>query len=452
MKTMIRTLSLIVALSLVAAACGDDGEPSPSAPEPTPPPSTSPSATTAVPVTAEFTRADAPRATSTDVTSDELALLVGGNTELAFDLFHLAAAGGENALISPYSIAAALTMTYAGARGETASEMRDVLHLGLSDDRVHAARNELDLRITAEPPPIPDDERAPFTIRVANSLWGQQGYPFIEDFLTLLAANYDAGMNLVDFATAADEARVTINTWVEDQTAGRIVDLIPEGVITGLTRLVLVNAIWFKANWAVQFDPSRTIDGPFTTLEDVTVTVPLMSGGAKMAYASGDGYQAARLPYAGDASMLVVVPDQGRFDEISSALGPELLSQISSAMSVHQLELTMPRFEFRTQLALKPALKDLGMTAAFTPPSQAGGADLTGMTQQRELYVSEVVHQAFIKVDEEGTEAAAATAVIVSATSASPPATLAIDRPFLFLIQHGSTNEIIFIGQVTDPS
>jgi serpin B len=260
-------------------------------------------------------------------------------------------------------------------------------------------------------------------------------------------------MNLADFVTAAEEARQAINAWVEEETEGRIVDLIPEGVITDLTRLVLVNAIWFKANWAEQFDPALTVDGTFTTLGGAEVTVPLMHGGGRLPYTSGDGYQAVRLPYAGDAaSMLIVLPEAGGFEDFAARLDPATLEAIRQEESTHQVALTMPRFEFRSEFALKPALEELGMVAAFTEPSLPGGADLTGMTPRRELFVHEVVHQAFITVDEQGTEAAAATAVIIGLESAPPPATVTIDRPFLFLIEHESTGEILFIGQVTDPS
>lgn len=442
MKTP-RYLTALVVLTLTFAACGEGGTTTTSGTTPT----TSPPEPSG-----ELARADVPRASATDVTAAELAALVGGNTAFAFDLFRLASADGENTLLSPYSIAAALTMTYAGARGTTAEEMREALHLALGDDRIHAGRNELDLRVTTVPE-LPDmDDREPFDIRVANSLWGQHDYPFLEDFLVLLAENYDAGMNLVDFVTAAEVARQTINSWVEDQTAGRIVDLIPQGVITDLTRLVLVNAIWFKANWTQQFDPAMTEDGSFTLLDGSEVTAPLMHGSARTGYAEGDGYRAVRLAYAGDASMLILLPDAGRFEEVKAGFGPAELAALRAALSEHQVDLALPKFEFRSQFSLKSVLKDLGMVAAFTEPSLPDGADFTGMTERRELFVHEVVHQAFIAVDEQGTEAAAATAVIVGLESAPPPATMNVDRPFLFFIEHTGTGEILFLGQLIDPS
>lgn len=443
MKTMrmtLRSLALLALIAFAAAACSGSGPDADTDPTPTAAPGSS----------AEVVRADIPRAHSTDTTDAELASLVGGDAAFAFDLFRVAAAGDENAIVSPYSVAAALTMTYAGARGLTADEIRAALQIELPDERLHGARNELDLRITTPPPPVRGDERDPFAIKVANSLWGQQGYPFLEEFLALLAENYDAGMNLVDFAAAAEEARAEINGWVEEQTAGRIVDLIPEGAVNGLTRLVLVNAIWFKANWFLEFDPERTADSTFTTLGGTEVMVPLMHQNSQLLYAEGDGFKAVRIPYKGDASMVVILPDEGRFGEVRDRLGPELLAAVGTGGSIHQVDLALPRFEYRSRLALKPVLEQLGIVEAFRDPTPSGGADLTGMTDVRELYVQDVLHQAFIKVDEKGTEAAAATAVIVGLTSAPPPATMTVDRPFLYLIEQGTTGEILFLGQVVE--
>lgn len=396
---------------------------------------------------AAVARADVDRVTATDVTDAELAALVDGDRTFAFDLFH-GVADGENVVLSPYSVATALTMAYAGARGETAEEMADALSLGLPDERIHAARNELDLRITA--PAAAEGDAEPFTILVSNSLWAQEGYPLLEEFLTVLAANYDAGVNLVDFVTAAEEARRAINARVEEDTEGRISELIPEGAVDGLTRLVLVNAVSFSANWAQPFDPERTADGAFTRLDGSEVTVPLMHGGGSLPSVRGDAFDAVRLPYAGDASMLVVVPDPGRFEEVAAAFGPDDLARIAETEAVHAVDLTLPRFEIRTDVSLADALKGLGMVAAFTDPALPGGADFTGMTEVRELVITDVLQEAFIAVDEAGTEAAAASAVVVGITSAPPPATVTVDRPFLFVIERAG--EILFLGQVTDPT
>jgi len=453
-------VALAMAVAVFAAACGSESEPTTTMTEPTESstPSTPPTSETAAPAdspepaaSGELIRAEVPRDTAPDVTNDEIAALVAGNTEFAFDIFRVAAAGGENTMLSPHSIATALTMTYAGARATTAEEMATTLHLRLLDDRIHAARNELDLRVTAEPPQVPDDDSQPFTVNTANSVWGQPDYPFLEAFLDILARDYDAGMYLADFANDTEGARVAINDWVEEKTEGRIQDMLPPGVLTPLTRMVLVNAIWFKANWATQFEPDLTAPGNFTLLDGNTVETPLMHGNVTMPYTTGDGFSAAAIPYAGDAEMVVVLPDAGRFEEVAAALSSNDLD-VTVAGEQREVDLTMPKFEFEAQFGLKNALQELGMVEAFNPPPGPGTADFSGITEGSELYVQDVVHKSFIKVDEQGTEAAAATAVILGLTSLPQRATLTLDRPFLFAIKHRSTGEILFIGQVTNPT
>ena len=459
MKTR-HIVALAMAVAVFAAACGSESEPTTTMTEPTESstPSTPPTSETAAPAdspepaaSGELVRAEVPRDTAPDVTNDEIAALVAGNTEFAFDIFKVAAAGGENTMLSPHSIATALTMTYAGARATTAEEMATTLHLGLLDDRIHAARNELDLRVTAEPPQVPDDDSQPFTINTANSVWGQPDYPFLEAFLDILARDYDAGMYLADFSNDTEGARVAINDWVEEKTEGRIQDMLPPGVLNPLTRMVLVNAIWFKANWATQFEPDLTAPGNFTLLDGNTVETPLMHGNVTMPYTTGDGFSAAAIPYAGDAEMVVVLPDAGRFEEVAAALSSDDLD-VTVAGEQREVDLTMPKFEFEAQFGLKTALQELGMVEAFNPPPGPGTADFSGITEGSELYVQDVVHKSFIKVDEHGTEAAAATAVILGLTSLPQRATLTLDRPFLFAIKHRSTGEILFIGQVTNPT
>ncbi len=443
-----RNTSIVVVLAaLLAASCGtaeDTGSTTTSlAPGTTQPPVQQ----------GELARADVPRATATDASDDEIAALVAGDSEFAFDVFRAVATEGDNTFLSPYSIAAALTMTYAGARGSTADEMADVLRFGVDGDRIHVARNELDLRVAQVPEPLPDDDREPLAIEIANSLWGQYDYPFLEEFLTTLAASYDAGMNLVDFRTDAEEARIAINDWVEENTAGRIEDLIPEGVVNALTRLVLVNAIWFKASWADQFEPEATADGTFVTLDGTETTVPFMNGTARRGYLSGDGFELLRMPYAGDASMIVIMPDEGRFDDIVAQLDAGFVADALGRVSGQEVNLAFPKFEFTSEFSLSNVLAELGMSEAFVAPTEDSGADFTGITEERELFIQEVLHKAFVKVDETGTEAAAATAVIIGLTAVEdPPVRVEIDRPFVFLIEHSSTGAILFLGQVTNPA
>jgi serpin B len=453
--------AVLAALALAAAACGDDGEygapattSAPTAPVPTteaiPVPTTPPTTTDPGPITTgRLARADVPYSTDARVTDDQLDSLVAGNTEFALDLLRLIGSNGDNTILSPFSIAAALTMTYAGARELTAEQMGDVLHLALDGIEAHEARNDLSLRIADTAKPGPVDDREPLQVSIANSLWGQHGFAFEQDFLETLASAYDTGVRLVDFIADTEGARTDINEWVAEQTRDRILDLLPPGSVTTDTRLVLTNAIWFKASWAMPFDPDQTEPRSFHLLDGSEVTVPMMNGGGRMLYARGEGYQAARIGYAGDASMLVVAPDSGSFDEIVAGSNGDFLAAVDQSLGTHELSLAMPKFEFDSQLSLRTVLADLGMADAFSPTL----ADFEGISTQRDdLYLQDVLHKAFISVDEEGTEAAAATASLIGVTSLPPPATLTLDNPFIYLIRHNSTGEILFAGTVTNPS
>ncbi len=236
------------------------------------------------------------------------------------------------------------------------------------------------------------------------------------------------------------------------ETEDRIKDLIPAGAIDPDTRLVLANAIWFKGAWLTSFDVEATVEGPFTLLGGETTTVPIMHRSENASAGTGPGYAAAELPYVGDASMLVIVPDAGRFEEVAAALDAEELRRLDEGMRPAEVLLAMPKFTYETEANLVAPLSALGMPTAFAPPGP-GGADFSGLSQPSELFIGEVAHKSFIAVDEEGTEAAAATAIVMGVTSASTNVVeLTIDRPFVYLIRQSSTGEVLFIGQVTDPS
>ena len=391
--------------------------------------------------------ASAPRA---DVLSASAAINAFGA-----DLYAVLAktAGDGNLVFSPASIETALAMTYAGAAGPTADEMAKTLHFGLQGDALHQAFNSLDslLESRSWQGKDPEGKDQGVLVKTANSLWAQKDLAFEKLFLDTLAANYGAGVRLVEYKTAAEDARKTINEWVAGQTEDKIKDLIPQGALDELTRLVLVNAVYLDATWASQFDKAATADGQFTTLAGSTVTTPMMSQSAGFAYGMGEGWEAVELPYARDElSMLLIVPQQGRFAEIEGRLESGLIDEAVGGLSRDaEVELTMPKFKFRTQAGLSDALKALGMEEGFNPAA----ADFSGMTKQEALYVSDVIHEAFIAVDEEGTEAAAATAVIMRATAA--PMTMVqmkVDRPFLFALRDRDTGAILFIGRVTDPT
>jgi serpin B len=389
---------------------------------------------------------DTPRA-SADAPFGDVLDIASSMESFGTDLYAVVATGDGNVVFSPASIMTALAMTYAGARGVTAEEMAAVLHVDLDDPAFHAAMNALDLALESRSFKSGDDR---VQLSIANSLWGQDGLAFEQPFLDTLAEDYGTGMRLVDFKAAAEKARVQINDWVASQTNDKITDLIPAGVLNDLTRLVLVNAVYLDATWALQFDPNDTSDGSFTTLAGTQVTVPMMRQTSSFSYAKGDGWQAVQLPYSGNKlAMLLIVPDQGRFTDVEQELGSGLLSEAVAGLSPASVALTVPKFTFRTQAQLGSALKTLGMPTAFDPNS----ADFSGMTTEEQLLIDEVIHEAYIAVDEEGTEAAAATAVVMRATSAPMvDVTFEIDRPFIFALRDTETGALLFLGRVTDPS
>jgi serpin B len=382
------------------------------------------------------------------MTDTKLAAVVRGDIALGLDLLRVTAID-ENTMLSPYSIATALSMLYPGARGETAEEIANVLHLDVTDETLHEVRNAIDLALSAPPPAQGEaDTRMPFTIRPANSAWGQGGYPFLDEYLEVLASQYGAGLRLVDFMTDPNGSREIINGWVEDATEDRIKDLIPEGSIDALTRLVLVNAIWFKANWAEQFDPELTTQDPFTLGSGDEVAVAMMHSSIRTGYTSNDRFTAIRLPYAGDAAMVIAVPNSGSLSELLDSLAPD---DLDISWGDYQVELSVPSFEFEANIKLKDALMELGMVRAFSDPLTPDGADFRGIEPEGELYVTDALHKTFIAVDETGTEAAAATAIIMGILSMPQSATFTVDQPFLFWIEHTPTGEMLFLGQVTDP-
>ncbi|NND04357.1 MAG: serpin family protein [Acidimicrobiia bacterium] len=442
MKT--RFIFLLAALALIAAACGDTAStataPDPSS-GPTTPPVTNPTSVPFVP--GELIALEIPRS-SGSVTPDDVASVVAGDAALGLALLG-ELADDDNFMISPYSIATALSMLHPGARGTTADEIAEVLNLGVDPATLYETRSYIDNALAAEAKMPPDDERAPFTIRPANSAWGQGGFPFNDDYLEVLARNFGAGMRVVDFIGDAEGSTDTINTWVEDMTEDRIKDLIPPGVVNVDTRLVLVNAIWFKANWFEPFAPEATAPGDFTLLDGSTVAVPLMHSASRGQYVATESYEAVRMPYAGDAAMVIMLPPEGTTPlELAASLTPD---DMRPEFGVYQLQLAIPKFEFESDAPLKPALQALGMVEAFSD-----SADLSGITDAADLFVQDALHKSFIALDENGTEAAAATALVVGLTSAPPPAEFTADRPFLFWIEHSATGEMLFLGQVTNPS
>ena len=400
------------------------------------------------PAAAGLLESDKERVTSPDPASNEQASLVEGNSAFAFDLYQALKVKDGNLFYSPYSISLALAMTYAGARGETAEQMAETLQFMLDQDSLHPAFNWLDAELAGRGEGAQGKDGEGFRLNIVNAIWGQKDYSFLPSFLDVLAENYGAGLRILDFINETEKSRVTINDWVSDQTEGRIKDLIPQGAIDALTRLVLTNAIYFNAAWAYPFDEKATVNGPFYLLDGGQVSVPMMKQTESFGYTDGEGYQAVELTYDGDElSMVILLPEDGQFQAFEDQLQSQEVGDIISSLQPAQVALTMPKFEFDSEFSLKDTLTEMGMPIAFS-----GEADFSGMTGGRDLCISQVIHKAFVSVDEAGTEAAAATAVIMRLTAIpEPPVPVTIDRPFIFLIRDIETGAILFVGRVLNP-
>ncbi|WP_203338670.1 serpin family protein [Nocardioides limicola] len=397
------------------------------------------------PITADVER----RAAQADLVPDT----VGAVHRLAGAIVELTEEG-DNLALSPYSIAVALAMTANGAGGETAEQMYDVL--GLDRDALNAGLNALTQHVDAlaGAQTRADGSEADLELEVANALFGHQATVWEPDFLATLAEYYGAGMNAVDWAGETEAARQQVNEWTAERTRDRIPEIVPEDAVDHLTRLILVNAIYLKAPWEDPFDTGATQGRPFTLGDGSTVDVESMQGLLDhSSYAADEGWQAVSMPYAGrGAAMTLVLPDEGQEDRVRGLVTGGELGQLLSTLSPKMVQLTWPKFEFRSQVPLKETLKQAGMPAAFER-----GADFLAMTtpenpdRERELRITDVLHEAFVAVDEEGTEAAAATAVVMGIESMPEFVEVTVDRPFWFLIHDTTHGTPLFIGHVTDP-
>lgn len=375
-----------------------------------------------------------------------LSMVVAGNTAFALNLYRELQQEHGNLFFSPHSISTALAMTYAGAHGDTLRQMAEALQFTLGEEQLHPSFAALQGRLQAV------HTRGDLRLSVANALWPQQRYPFLEEYLALVEEYYGVGIWAVDYVRDAEGARARINAWVEEKTEGKISGLIPYGVLDALTRLVLVNAVYFKGNWASQFDPGLTDEAPFRVTPDQQVLVPMMARQGEFGYAEWDDLQALEMPYVGDdLSMLVLLPREGGdLAGLEDALSPENLERWTKNLRRREVQVFFPRFKLSARFRLDRALTNLGMIDAFDMDK----ADFSGMDGLKHwLYIAAVLHKAFIEVTEEGTEAAAATAVVVAARSIPlPPPTFRADRPFLFLIREDSTGSVLFLGRMMDPS
>ncbi len=391
-------------------------------------------------------RADVPRASTApeDATAAGTAIAA-----LGLDLYRAIAADGEsNVVLSPTSIALALAMARAGARGQTATEM-DAVMRDLGADANAAWLNALDAALATRSGTFKDDSGQDLAValRIANAPFAQAGMPIEQAYLEALASRYGAGLRLVDYKREAEAARKVINAWVDDQTEQRIPELLVPGVLTPESRLTLVNAIYLKAPWQTAFSAEASAPGAFTRADGSTVDVPMMQVGEAMPYAAGTGWRAVEIPYVGGSlAMTVIVPDD--LAAFEAALTADELASITGALADAPVALTLPRFSIETKAQLGELLATLGM-----PTALSDAADFSGITTAEQLVIDEVIHQANIDVDEKGTEAAAATAVVMRAGSApAEPVTLRVDRPFLFALRDVPTGAILFLGRVGDPS
>jgi serpin B len=372
--------------------------------------------------------------------------LVGGNTAFALSLYQKLASAEGNLFFSPFSVSTALAMTFAGARGNTAREMAAALHFSMEGEELQSAFAGLKRNL------LEAEREGGVRLKVANALWPQKGYPFLPEYLALLERYYGTTATPMDYARAAEQARQTINQWVERETENKIKDLIPSGVLGPLTRLVLTNGIYFKGDWASQFKKSATHEAPFQMIPGSSIKVPMMTQEHRFKYGELDDLQVLELPYVGkDLSMVVLLPRRvDGLPKLEQALTPDGLAEWTGSLQEHEVVVFLPKFKLLSQFRLDATLQALGMVEAFSP----GKADFSGMDGKPHwLYIGAALHKAFVDVNEEGTEAAAATGVVVGVTSARvQPPTFRADHPFLFLIRDNRTGSILFMGRVVDPS
>ena len=370
-----------------------------------------------------------------------------GTNAFGLDLYQQLRAPDGNLFFSPYSVRMALAMTYAGARSETAAQMHRGLRFSFDGEALHAA---YEASLSALEGVRSEDVE----LVVANGLWGERSSPFLPAFAELVERAYGAGLELVDFRHTSEAARQRINDWVEARTRERIRDLIPAGGVNPDTRLVLVNAVYFDGRWLEAFDEDRTREAPFHLADGGSVPVSLMrfAEAPTFPFYEGDGYSAVELDYLGrEVSMLVVLPDAADgLPALEDRFDAAFLERLLAAMASEPVEVHLPRFTLTWGTEdLAAPLQALGVDDLFVD----GIADLSGIDGSRELFVSGVFHKAFVDVDEEGTEAAAATGVVVGVTSMPPPAAVfRADRPFLFLIREKASGAVLFLGRLVEPS
>ena len=394
----------------------------------------------------------------------DVAAVAAGNTQFTLKLYDQLNDEKGNLFLSPYSISTALAMTYAGARGETETEMAKALQFPsfpdkeggpLGRERIHAGFSDLKLGLREA------QKKGDVQLSIANALWPQKSYAFRPEYLNLIERDYDSVGKPLDYSNG-EKARGIINRWVEQETNDKIKDLIPSGVLDALTRMVLTNAIYFKGDWQAQFKEKSTREMPFKVGPTKTVKVPMMYQKGNFGYYQDADVQVLEMPYKGDkVSMFVLLPNQGggqpfrrpanpapkkkTLGDIEKMLSPAKLSEWLGKVRQTKIDTWFPKFKMTSEFSLSQQLQALGMKKAF------GDADFSGMDGTKRLYISAVLHKAFVEVNEEGTEAAAATAVVIGTKSARRYPSFRADHPFLFLIRDKATGSILFLGRYAEP-
>ena len=385
----------------------------------------------------------------------DISTLAEGNTRFALKLYRQLKDGQGNLFLSPYSISTALAMTYAGARGETADEMAAALDFNLPQDQLHAAFSGLQSGLQV------GDAKDGVELAIANALWPHKDYPFRKDYVDLIVGSYASAGQGLDYGNP-EVARGIINGWVEKQTREKIKNLIPEGVIDSLTRMVLTNAIYFKGSWASAFKEKSTREMPFKVTSEKSIKIPMMFQKGKFGYYQDADVQVLEMPYKGEqVSMIVLLPNQGgtsfgrpanppekkrTLADLEKMLTTAKLSEWLGKLRPIKVDTWLPKFKMTSEFSLADKLQALGMEKAFA------NADFSGMDGSKRLYLSAVLHKAFVEVNEEGTEAAAATAAVVGFRSARPMGPrFRADHPFLYLIRDKATGSILFLGRYVTP-
>jgi serpin B len=385
-------------------------------------------------------------------TRSDIESVVDANDMFAFDIYKKLASEeneDDNLFLSPFSISSALALTYEGAKGETADQIGSVFYFPENIDTLRNGYLDVNTEINAGDPK--------YELNVANALWAEQTYKFLENYINTAKTYYSAETTNLDFKNHPEESRITINDWVEEKTNDKIEDLIPEGMIDPLTRLVITNAIYFKGTWVLQFDKNMTTEADFTTPSGEIVTVDMMQrtdDDAIYGYTETEDLQVLEMPYENETgkklSMIVLLPKENDLKAVENLLTENKFKKITGSIESQQVKVYFPKFKLETEYQLSDTLKDMGMPVAFT-----NAADFSGMDGTTDLFISDVVHKAFVEVNEEGTEAAAATAVVFAEKMSQEEETIPVfraDRPFIFLIHDDETGNILFIGRISNPA